>query len=117
MEAKGMGAGDGGAVIETEGPAQRPADGGEGPGGQAAAEAGGEAGGEASGRGPSKVLSGEPCDRCGAELSAIRIEVDGRALVMESCNGCDVRRWQLAGERIDLAEALNQVGEHAGRRR
>ncbi len=60
---------------------------------------------------------GEPCDRCGNELSVIRIVVDGNNLLMESCDGCDARRWQLAGERIDLQEALNQVGEHAGRRR
>lgn len=58
-----------------------------------------------------------PCNSCGAPLSAIRINVDGRTLLMESCDGCDTRRWQLAGERIDLQEALNQVGEHAGRRR
>ncbi len=61
--------------------------------------------------------SGEPCLRCGAELSVIRILVDGNSLLMESCDGCDARRWQLAGERIDLQEALTQVGEHAGRRR
>jgi hypothetical protein len=61
--------------------------------------------------------SGEPCDRCGNELSVIRIVVDGNTLLMSSCDGCDARRWQLAGEQIDLQEALNQVGEHAGRRR
>lgn len=61
--------------------------------------------------------SGEPCIRCGNELSVIRIVVDGNTLLMESCDGCDARRWQLAGERIDLQEALSQVGEHAGRRR
>lgn len=61
--------------------------------------------------------SGEPCTRCGNELSVIRILVDGNTLLMESCDGCDARRWQLAGERIELQEALSQVGEHAGRRR
>lgn len=60
---------------------------------------------------------GKPCDACGAPLSAIKINVDGRTLLMESCDGCDTRRWQLAGEQIDLQEALNQVGEHAGRRK
>ena len=60
---------------------------------------------------------GEPCERCGKELSVIRILVDGNTLLMESCDGCDARRWQLAGERIDLQQALQQVGEHAGRRR
>lgn len=57
------------------------------------------------------------CGTCGAELAIIRINVDGNTLLMESCDGCDTRRWQLAGERIDLQEALDQVGEHAGRRR
>ena len=60
--------------------------------------------------------AGEPCLRCGQELSVIRINVDGNTLLMESCDGCDARRWQLAGERIDLQEALDQVGEHSGRR-
>lgn len=59
----------------------------------------------------------EPCTACGSEQSAIRINVDGNTLLMESCDECDVRRWQLEGERIDLQEALNQVGEHSGRRR
>ncbi len=69
------------------------------------------------GRGPSKLLSGSACEVCGGEQAAIRINVDGNTLLMESCDGCDIRRWQLAGERIDLQEALNQVGEHSGRRR
>lgn len=69
------------------------------------------------GRGPSKLLSGSACPRCGGEQAAIRIDVDGTTLLMESCDGCDLRRWHLAGERIDLQEALNQVGEHSGRRR
>ncbi|MEM7272301.1 MAG: hypothetical protein AAF547_04405 [Actinomycetota bacterium] len=56
------------------------------------------------------------CESCGAEVSAIRIEVDGRTLLMQSCDICDTRSWHLAGERIDLQEALHQVGEHAGRR-
>jgi hypothetical protein len=67
---------------------------------------------EGDGPGP-----GEPCGRCGSELSVIRILVDGNTLLMESCDGCDARRWQLAGERIDLQQALDEVGEHAGRRR
>jgi hypothetical protein len=50
-------------------------------------------------------------------LSSIEMTVDGNALIMESCDGCDARRWRLAGQRIDLQEALQQVGEHAGRRR
>ncbi|MGI9595234.1 MAG: hypothetical protein ACR2QK_03685, partial [Acidimicrobiales bacterium] len=68
-------------------------------------------------RGPSKLPTGSPCAICGGEQAAIRINVDGNTLLMESCDGCDVRRWQLAGERIALQEALNQVGEHSGRRR
>jgi hypothetical protein len=67
--------------------------------------------------GPSKLPTGSMCEICGAEQAAIRINVDGNTLLMESCDGCDTRRWQLAGERIDLQEALNQVGEHSGRRR
>lgn len=69
------------------------------------------------GYGPSKLPSGSTCEICGSEQAAIRINVDGNTLLMESCDGCDIRRWQLAGERIDLQEALNQVGEHSGRRR
>lgn len=69
------------------------------------------------GQTPSKLLTGSLCEICGGEQAAIRINVDGNTLLMESCEGCDVRRWQLAGERIDLQEALNQVGEHSGRRR
>ena len=74
----------------------------------------------APGRKPTEASNGSvvrPCEICGAEQSAIRINVDGNTLLMESCDGCDARRWQLAGERIDLQEALNQVGEHTGRRR
>jgi hypothetical protein len=59
----------------------------------------------------------ERCEACGGELSVIRITVDDSDLLMQSCNGCDARRWQLAGKRIELQEALSQVGEHAGRRR
>jgi len=57
------------------------------------------------------------CGRCGHEVSMVNIEVDSTVLVMESCDNCDTRRWHLAGEQIDLQQALDQVGEHAGRRR
>lgn len=57
------------------------------------------------------------CEVCEVELVTIRMTVDGNDLVMESCQKCDVRRWQLAGRPIDLQEALAEVGEHAGRRR
>jgi DNA polymerase III alpha subunit (gram-positive type) len=57
------------------------------------------------------------CPTCRVELVAIRMVVDGNDLVMESCEKCDVRRWQLAGQEIDLQQALAEVGEHAGRRR
>ncbi len=57
------------------------------------------------------------CDRCAQEMVAIRMTVDGNDLIMESCQRCDVRRWQLAGREIELPEALAQVGEHVGRRR
>lgn len=57
------------------------------------------------------------CERCDLELVTIRMTVDDSDLVMESCQKCDTRRWQLAGQRIDLQHALEQVSEHAGRRR
>ncbi|MGF1599347.1 MAG: hypothetical protein ACFCVK_20950 [Acidimicrobiales bacterium] len=57
------------------------------------------------------------CSVCSTELVTIHITVDGNDLVMESCEKCDTRRWQLAGEKIDLQQALAEVGEHAGRRR
>ena len=57
------------------------------------------------------------CDRCATEMISIRMTVDGNDLVMESCQRCDVRRWHLAGQEIDLKQALAQVGEHVGRRR
>ena len=78
---------------------------------------GAQAGPKAAGARRNAAPEGDPCADCGAPISAIRIDVDGRTLLMESCDGCDTRRWQLAGERIDLQEALHQVGEHAGRRR
>lgn len=57
------------------------------------------------------------CGRCGHELSMVNIEVDGNVLIMESCDNCDARRWNLAGEPIELQQVLDHVGEHAGRRR
>lgn len=57
------------------------------------------------------------CEACQGELVSIHMTVDGNDLVMESCQTCDTRRWQLAGARIDLPKALAEVGEHAGRRR
>lgn len=65
----------------------------------------------------SAAQDAERCQECGGELSVISITVDRSDLLMQSCNGCDARRWQLAGKNIDLQEALHQVGEHAGRRR
>ncbi|MEZ5341734.1 MAG: hypothetical protein R2706_09835 [Acidimicrobiales bacterium] len=57
------------------------------------------------------------CGKCAKELVSIAIKVDGRDLVMYSCQNCDTRTWSLAGESIALATALEQVGEHSGRRR
>lgn len=57
------------------------------------------------------------CTACAVELVTIQMTVDGNDLVMESCERCDTRRWQLAGRQIDLQQALAEVGEHAGRRR
>jgi len=57
------------------------------------------------------------CPRCEVDLVTIHMAVDGNDLVMESCQRCDTRSWHLAGTRIDLQQALAEVGEHAGRRR
>lgn len=57
------------------------------------------------------------CGVCGAEVSLINITVEGNVLVMESCDGCDTRRWHKAGEPIGLDRVLDEVGEQAGRRR
>ncbi len=57
------------------------------------------------------------CSICKAEVAVIRITVEGNDLLMESCDTCDKRRWQLAGKSIDLEDALTEVGEHAGRGR
>lgn len=57
------------------------------------------------------------CETCKIEVVTIHMTVDGNDLVMESCQRCDTRRWHLAGKRIDLEQALAEVGEHAGRRR
>jgi hypothetical protein len=57
------------------------------------------------------------CERCSVDMVTIHMTVDGNDLVMESCQRCDNRRWHLAGEEIDLEQALAQVGEHVGRRR
>ncbi len=66
---------------------------------------------------PSRKGTPELCPSCEVEMVTITMTVDGNDLVMESCQSCDERRWHLAGEKIDLQQALAQVGEHAGRRR
>ena len=55
------------------------------------------------------------CTVCSTELSTIEIPVDGNVLVMQSCDKCDTRTWQLAGQRIDLKEVLAEVKEHVGK--
>lgn len=57
------------------------------------------------------------CAVCRQPLSKIFLNVDGNTLIMESCDGCDIRRWQLAGKRIDLKRALEEVEEHVSRAR
>lgn len=69
------------------------------------------------GRGGTSLSEVRQCAACAVELVTISMTVDGNDLVMESCQRCDTRRWQLAGRQIDLQQALAQVGEHAGRRR
>ncbi len=83
---------------------------------------GGDARSSSTSRGRSRTSSPtsdkvRACPVCGAELARISMMVDNTALLMESCDVCDIRRWQFAGEQIDLQHALEQVGEHAGRRR
>ena len=73
--------------------------------------------GQGSRETPAKKPSPEMCPACDVELVTITMTVDGNDLVMESCQTCDERRWHLAGEKIDLQQALAEVGEHAGRRR
>ncbi len=59
----------------------------------------------------------ERCATCGNEAVAIAMHVDGTDLVMRSCDNCDTRTWSLGGAPIELGNALEQVGLHAGRRR
>ncbi len=61
--------------------------------------------------------SAETCEKCTTELVTIAIRVDGNDLEMHSCTTCDVRTWSHAGEPVDLAFALSEVGQHAGRQR
>ncbi len=59
----------------------------------------------------------EPCETCGRDLTNIAMSVDGTELVMQSCDFCDRRTWTLGNQQIDLAEALEHVGENKVRRR
>ncbi len=59
----------------------------------------------------------QPCPTCTSELVTLTINVDGHDLIMRSCQTCDTRTWALAGSEIDLEDALEHVGTHAGRRR
>ncbi len=69
----------------------------------------------------SPVRAGKPdaphCTLCGFEVVAITITVDGNPLEMSACANCDTRSWNLAGAPVELSKVLQQVGEHAGRRR
>jgi len=49
------------------------------------------------------------------ELATIVIPVDGNNLLMESCDKCDKRSWQLAGEQINLEHVLSEVKSHVGK--
>ncbi len=59
----------------------------------------------------------QPCPTCTSELVTLKINVDGHDLIMLSCQTCDTRTWELAGQDINLEAALEHVGTHAGRRR
>ncbi len=68
----------------------------------------------------SKAANGETihlCENCGSELATIQVPVDGNNLLMHSCDRCDKRSWQLAGQEILLADALVEVKEHVSKRR
>lgn len=56
------------------------------------------------------------CRVCTSSVSRININVDGNDLILESCDHCDARRWRLDGQSIDLQQALDEVGEHVGRK-
>jgi len=56
------------------------------------------------------------CSSCSTELATIEIPVDGNFLHMQSCDNCDMRTWQLAGQRIDLKDVLAEVKEHVGKK-
>ncbi len=59
----------------------------------------------------------QECSTCGSELVVIAMLIDNADMEMASCQKCDTRVWRQGGETIALAEALAEVGEHAGRRR
>ncbi|MDA3040768.1 MAG: hypothetical protein O3C27_14805 [Actinomycetota bacterium] len=59
----------------------------------------------------------QQCKLYGFEVVAITITVDGNPLEMSACANCDTRSWNLAGAPVELSKVLEQVGEHAGRRR
>ena len=59
----------------------------------------------------------QQCQDCGHDLVEINLLVDGSDLQMFSCDNCDKRSWRRGGVVIDLAEALGEFEQHAGRRR
>lgn len=63
------------------------------------------------------IQDAEQCPTCRKDLVSLKMMVDGNQLVMTSCANCDTRRWSREGKSIDLGQALEEVGEHAGRRR
>lgn len=63
------------------------------------------------------LAKAEECPTCGHELVVIAITVDNNELEMSSCQTCDTRSWNHAGQPVDLAFALGEVGTHAGRQR
>lgn len=56
------------------------------------------------------------CPTCEEELAIVSIAVDGNDLLMKSCDKCDKRSWQLAGNPIDLQSALVKVEQQVSRR-
>lgn len=103
-------------VVDASEPLDLSADGLADSSGEKEAEVAGSAGYETESGDTEVAESRRSCRICSAPVSQININVDGNALILESCDECDSRRWHLDGQPIDLKRALDEVGEHAGRR-
>ena len=62
-------------------------------------------------------VSGDLCQECKTPTVVIRLNIDGYTLLMQSCETCDIRSWNLRGETIDRQSAISEVGDSLARRR